>query len=179
MTNRPTGFMTNHGYAVRPARVCDARELGRVHVKVWRETHAEHMPAAYLEGLDPVRSAERWRLRLEMDEPDGIVAVATGPDGEIVGIASAGPTRDEDAPTEWELYAVNVLSGHHGTGVADQLITAVIAQRQTTLWVVSGNARAQAFYRRHGFAVEGATKLHEGTGAPEMRMIRRFSVAER
>ena len=141
--------------------------------------YAGHLPADYLEGLDPMRSVERWRLRLEMDEPDGIVVVATGPDAEIVGIASAGPSRDEDAPTEWELYAINVLAVHHGAGVADQLIAAVIAQRSATLWVVRGNARAQGFYRRHGFEVEGATKVHEGTGAPEIRMLRRFAAAGR
>jgi ribosomal protein S18 acetylase RimI-like enzyme len=109
-----------------------------------------------------------------MDEPDGVVVVSTGPDGEIVGLASAGPTRDEDAPTEWELYAINVLAAHHGTGVADQLIVAVMAQRSTTLWVVRDNPRAHAFYRRHGFSVEGGTKVHESTGAPEIRMISRL-----
>ena len=160
-------------YAVRPPRAQDADELGRVHVQVWREAYAEQMPADYLERLDPVKSAERWRLRFEMDEPDGIVVVATGPDGEIVGFASAGPTRDEDAPTEWELYAINVLAAHHGTGVADQLMTAILAQRPATLWVVTDNARAQAFYRRHGFSLEGATKVHESTGTPEIRMIGR------
>ena len=67
-------------------------------------------------------------LRFEMDEPDGIVVVATQPDGEIVGFASAGSTRDEDAPTEWELYAINAVAAHHGTGISDQLINAVIAE---------------------------------------------------
>jgi GNAT superfamily N-acetyltransferase len=124
-------------------------------------------------------TADRWRLRFEMDEPDGIVVVATGADGEIVGLASAGPTRDEDAPTEWELYAINVLAAHHGTGVADQLIAAVIAQRPATLWVVRENARAHAFYRRHGFTTGGATKVHEATGASEVRMVRGFTAAER
>lgn len=150
----------------------DADELGRVHVQVWRETYSGHMPADYLETLDSVRSAERWRLRLELDEPDGIVVVATGPDDEIVGIASAGPTRDKGEPTDWELYAINVIAAHHGTGVADQLIAAAISQRPATLWVLSENARAQAFYRRHGFTVAGATKVHEATGAPEIRMVR-------
>ena len=117
-------------------------------------------------------SAGRWRLRFEMDEPDGIVVVATGSDGEIVGFASAGPTRDEDPPTQWELYAINVLAEHHGTGVADRLITAVVAERPATLWVVMENTRAQAFYHRYGFGIEGATKAHEGTGASEIRMVR-------
>ena len=171
--------MKDSRYAVRLARVVDADEVGRVHVQVWREAYAGHMPADYLEGLDPMKSAARWKLRFEMDEPDGTVLVATGPDGEIVGFAAAGPTRDEDAPTDWELYAINVLADHHGTGVADQLIIAVLAERPATLWVVNDNARAEAFYRRHGFSVEGATKLHDGTGASEMRMVRRSGVGDR
>jgi ribosomal protein S18 acetylase RimI-like enzyme len=107
-----------------------------------------------------------------MDEPDGIVVVATGPDGGIVGFASAGPTRDEDAPTQWELYSINVMAAHHGSGVASQLIGAALAQRPATLWVIQDNARADAFYRSQGFGVEGATRVHEGTGANETRMIR-------
>ena len=114
-----------------------------------------------------------------MDEPDGTVLVATGPDGGIVGFAAAGPTRDEDAPTDWELYAINVLADHYGTGVADQLIIATLAERPATLWVVNDNVRAEAFYRRHGFSVEGATKLHDGTGASEIRMVRRSGVGDR
>ena len=171
--------MKDSRYAVRQARIEDAGEVGRVHVQVWREAYAGHMPADYLEGLDPMKSAARWKLRFEMDEPDGTVVVATGPDGEIVGFAAAGPTRDEDAPTDWELYAINVLADHHGTGVADQLIIAAIAERPATLWVLNDNARAEAFYRRHGFSVEGATKLHDGTGASEMRMVRRSGVGDR
>ena len=159
-------------YAVRPLRVHEVDQLGRVHVEVWREAYTEHMPADYLQSLDPVRSTEFWKLRFEMDEPDGIVVVATGSDEEIVGFASAGPTRDKDAPTEWELYAVNVLAAHHGTGVADQLITAVIGDRPATLWVVAENARAMAFYARHGFVLEGGSKVHESTRTPEIRLIR-------
>lgn len=116
-------------------------------------------------------AAPSWRLRFEMDEPDGIVVVAAGLDGEIVGFASAGPTRDADAPTEWELYSINVLAAHRGTGVADQLIAAVLGERPATLWAVKENGRAHSFYRRHGFLFEGATKIHEGTGASEIRMI--------
>jgi ribosomal protein S18 acetylase RimI-like enzyme len=150
----------------------DADEVGRVHIQVWREAYADHMPADFLEGLDPVQAAESFALRFEMDEPDGIVVVATGRDGEIVGIASAGPTRDQDALTDWELYSINVLAAHQGSGVANQLITAAVAERPATLWVVRDNPRANAFYRRHGFSVEGATQTHEGSGASEIRMIR-------
>jgi ribosomal protein S18 acetylase RimI-like enzyme len=164
--------MTGGWYAVRSPRVEDADEAGRVSIQVWREAYAAQMPADFLAGLEPVKAAERWRLRFEMDEPDGVVVVATGRDGEIVGLASAGPTRDQDAQTDWELYSINVLAAHRGSGVADQLITAAVGQRPATLWVVRDNPRADAFYRRHGFTVEGTTKIHEGSGAPEIRMIR-------
>ena len=116
-------------------------------------------------------TGERWRLRFEMDEPDGVVVVSTGLEDEILGIASAGPTCDQEAPTKWELYAINVLATHHGTGLADQLISAVLGQRPTTLWVLQDNERAHAFYTRHGFSPEGGTRFHESTGAPEIRMI--------
>ncbi|MDQ1538866.1 MAG: hypothetical protein QOE58_3259, partial [Actinomycetota bacterium] len=132
--------MNDGSYAVRSPREEDADELGRVHIQVWREAYANDMPAEYLADLDPVKFAERWKLRFEVDEPDGIVVVATGPDDEIVGFASAGPTRDEDAPTEWELYAINVLAAHHGSGIANQLMSAAIAQRPASLWVVRDNA---------------------------------------
>ena len=117
-------------------------------------------------------NAGRWLIRLEVDEPGSRVAAAVDESGTMVGLATAGVTRDLDAPTAWELYSINVAAHHHGTGVADQLITAVIAERPATLWVVRENTRAQAFYRRHGFGVEGATKAHEGTGAREIRMVR-------
>jgi len=119
----------------------------------------------------PELSGPHWSLRFEMDEPDGIVVVSTELDGEITGLASAGPTRDIDSPTPWELYSINVLAAHQGTGVADQLIAAVIGQRPTTVWVVEENARAHAFYGRHGFSVEGGARFQESTGAPEIRMI--------
>ena len=109
--------MKDSRYAVRPARVVDADEVGRVHVQVWREAYAGHMPSDYLEGLDPMKSAARWKLRFEMDEPDGIVVVSTELDGEITGLASAGPTRDIDSPTPWELYSINVLAAHQGIKV--------------------------------------------------------------
>jgi L-amino acid N-acyltransferase YncA len=169
--------MSESWYAVRSPRVEDAEEAGRVHIQVWREAYAEKMPADFIEGLDPVKSADRWKLRFEMEESDGIVVVATGRDGDIVGLASAGPTRDADAPTAWELYSINVLAAHHGSGVADQLIMAAIAERPATLWVLLDNPRADAFYRRHGFSVEGATKIHEGSGATETRMIRNRQVS--
>jgi ribosomal protein S18 acetylase RimI-like enzyme len=99
--------------------------------------------------------------------------VALDGDGTTIGLASAGAARDEDAPTPWELYSINVVAQVQGSGVADDLVRVVAGDNDTVVWVLSQNSRAQAFYRRHGFTVEGATRVHEASGAGELRMVRR------
>jgi len=121
----------------------------------------------------------RWRLRLEVDETGSRVAAALDETGEIIGLAAAVVTRDPDAPTAWELYSINVVAQQQGSGVADDLMQATAGDRDMTVWVVSDNARAQRFYDRHGFRIEGATRVHEVTGASEMRMVRRSRATDR
>lgn len=151
--------------------LADVDEVARVHVRVWQEAYAGLMPADYLASLDPVAFAAGWRTRLA-DPVPGLQTWVARDDLGIVGFATAGPSRDDDAPTPDELYAINVLARSHGTGVADGLLVAAIGDRAATLWVVDGNARAIAFYRRHGFADEGGRKPEPHTGAHELRMSR-------
>ncbi len=123
--------------------------------------------------------ARRWWLRLEVDEPESRVAAAIDEVGTIIGLATAGATRDEDAPTDWELYSINVIAEQQGSGVADDLLRVTVGDNATTVWVLTENARAQGFYSRHGFRIEGATTVDEVTGASEIRMVRRSAAVER
>jgi len=107
------------------------------------------------------------------------VAAAIDASGTVIGLAAGGVATDENGPTAWELYSINVAAEQQGSGVADDLIRATVSQRDASVWVLRDNDRAQAFYRRHGFSVEGATRTHEGTGAPEIRMMRRPAAADR
>ena len=118
-------------------------------------------------------------MRLEVDEPGARVATAIDEAGTMIGLAAAGSTRDPDALTAWELYSINVLADQQGSGVAQELMLATVGERDTTVWVLAENVRAQGFYRRHGFRLEGATKVHEGSGASEMRMVRRSGATDR
>ena len=111
-------------------------------------------------------------MRLEVDEPGSRVAAAIDQDGTIIGLAAAGVTRDDDAPTPWELYSINVLAAQQGSGVADELIGVTVGQGEATVWVLAGNGRAQGFYRRHGFKPEGSSRTDELSGAREIRMVR-------
>ena len=149
----------------------DIDEVAAAHVRVWQEAYAGLMPADYLASLDPVAFAAGWRSRLADQDPRVHTRVARD-DAGVVGIATWGPSRDDDAPTPYELYAINVLARGHGTGVADGLLAETIGDRAAMLWVVDGNARAMAFYRRHGFADEGGRKPEPRTGVLEVRMSR-------
>lgn len=108
-----------------------------------------------------------------MDEPGARVAAAINVDGVILGLAAAGATRDDDAPTAWELYSINITAEQRGSGMADDLIGVTAGDRDSTVWVLAENARAQRFYGRHGFSIEGATTRQEVTGGREIRMVRR------
>jgi ribosomal protein S18 acetylase RimI-like enzyme len=148
----------------------DLDELGRVHVQVWREAYAGLMPAEHLADLDPAVGTRRWRERFEASSEIGWW-LARDEQG-IVGMVTSGPARDDDAPVPLELYAINILRRAHGTGLADELLTRAIGDRAAYLWVLEGNDRAIAFYRRHGFADEGGRKPEPGTGVVELRMVR-------
>jgi len=112
-------------------------------------------------------------MRLEVDEPESRVAAAIDEDGTIIGLATAGVTRDDDAATAWELYSINVVAQQQGAGLADDLIRVAAGERDTTVWVLTQNARAQSFYSRHGFRIEGGTTTDEATGGRQIRMVRR------
>ena len=148
----------------------DLDEMGRVHVQVWREAYAGLLPDAFLAGLDPTFGPRLWRERFG-SSPDVSWWLARDEDG-IVGLTTSGPARDDDRPAALELYAINVLRRAHGTGLADDLMTHAIGDRAAYLWVLEGNDRAQAFYRRHGFVDDGGRKPEPETGVVEVRMLR-------
>jgi ribosomal protein S18 acetylase RimI-like enzyme len=165
----------------------DAEEIGRLHVLVWQQAYAGLMPTAYLNGLDPVERGRMWRAGLTKEaarraageaESDDVTtrartrAALHRPTGAIVGIATAGPGRDPEPVLPVELWMINVESSHRGTGVAELLVDATLGDRPGYLWVLAGNERAKAFYRRLGFADDGHTKVDQPTALVEQRMVR-------
>jgi GNAT superfamily N-acetyltransferase len=148
----------------------DLEEMGRVHVQVWQEAYAGLMSDDFLAGLDPTVGPRRWRERF--GSIPGISWWIARDDLGIVALATSGPPRDDDAPVPLELYAINVLRRAHGTGLAADLMTHTIGDRPAYLWVLEGNSRAEAFYRRHGFVDDGIRKPEPDTGVLEMRMVR-------
>lgn len=60
----------------------------------------------------------------------------------------------------------------HGTGAGPALLDAVIDPgTPAALWVADPNPRAQAFYRKQGFAADGTVRVEDGVR--EIRLVRR------
>ena len=64
-----------------------------------------------------------------------------------------------------------MYAADHGTGAGRALLEAVIDPAEpAALWVADPSPRAQAFYRKHGFAAGGTARFEDGVR--EIRMVR-------
>ena len=156
---------------VRQARPEDADGMARVHVDSWRETYRGVMPDRVLDdpGMPEMRR-RFWTTVLADPRLTGTTAVAED-GGRIVGIALAGqsPTGQDQSATQ--LFVLYLLESHHGTGLGRELLDSVLDDRRpAVLWVADPNPRAQAFYRRAGFRMDGVVKVEDGVR--ELRMVR-------
>lgn len=157
---------------VRPAIAEDAAGIAHVHVQAWREAYALQLPAELLAGLEEAPRAVRWAESIQDDVTDVFVAAK---DGRIVGWASASAGRDEDAPLGRELEGIYILQEVYGTGGGQRLLDMAIGAEPAYLWILDGNPRAEAFYRKNGFDRDGVERDGRMSGHPVhiVRMTRR------
>jgi GNAT superfamily N-acetyltransferase len=101
------------------------------------------------------------------DEPEYGVVVAEDR-ARLVGFASFGPSRDDDAPPgTGEIPAIYVDPAVLGTGVGRQLFDAAAANlrgrgfTRATLWVLEANDRARRFYEKAGWSWDGTMSHHQ------------------
>jgi ribosomal protein S18 acetylase RimI-like enzyme len=159
--------------SVRPAVVDDVPGLARVHVESWRETYRGQMPDSVLDDPEFIGRRERfWTFVLTDDESRTVRrAAAATLEGEVVGVALSGPPEDEDADWDAQLYVLYTYASIQGRGAGARLLDAVIdPAASAALWVADPNPRAQAFYRKQGFAFDGTSQVDDGVR--EVRMIR-------
>lgn len=175
MVRHPAGASNGtagHSLTVRQAAVEDVTQMARVNVRSWQETYRGLMSDEVLDDPGFLTSRERFWTAALTDERyrENRVAVAER-DGELVGIAMSGPPLDAGVAWSRQLYVLYVYAADHGTGVGAALLEAVVdPDESVALWVADPNPRAQAFYRKHGFVVDGATQVEDGVR--EIRMVR-------
>lgn len=160
---------------VRPATRDDADEIARVHIASWRQAYSGVVPDDYLAQLDASTRAEAWRSLLD-DAARGMWVWVAVEDDHVLGFASLGASRDEDADrSTMEIYTIYLEPAAWGRGVARELMRTVLATvpegASVTLWALDANDRARHFHRRHGFAPDGVDRVEEIGGRP-LREIR-------
>ena len=117
------------------------------------------------------RPIEDWR-RWFTNGATFIAEVDEGPVGLAAGWRDLGGDPIVHVASMW------VRPSHRGTGVADDLLRAVLEWAASErvdavkLMVLGGNIRASKVYERHGFYPTGNTSIRERDGAVEVEMQR-------
>lgn len=176
--------------SLRPATPADADRLAAL--------AAVTFPLACPPGSDPAAVAEHIRTQLSPEKfvawtasAEHALLVAEGPDGaagDLVGYALLVRGVPDDAdivavvgdePTV-ELSKIYVHPASQGTGVASDLMRAaldaapaLVPDKAVWLGTNGENARAQAFYRKHGFTFAGTrTYVVGGEAHDDVVMVR-------
>jgi len=153
------------GLIVRRAEPQDAPAVARVHVASWRQAYRGLLPQEYLDSLSVETRTTTWAKAFSQ-LPDQTSTTLVGElDGQIVGFACVGASRDNDADTATaELWGLYLDPEHWRAGHGHTLHTEALDVARTsgaaaaTLWVLTTNQRARHFYERHGWAADGAEK---------------------
>ena len=154
---------------VRRAELHDASAIARVHLASHLEAYSHAIDRSLLEGFTLEIREGVWTRSLEHEGSDVWVAER---DGDLVGFASSGPSRDDPPVRPLELWSLYLLQAEHGSGAGQLLLDAAVADRPASLWVLAQNPRARRFYERNRFALDGAEKLDGRWDVLDLRMVR-------
>ena len=153
---------------IRPATAEDIEAMAAVHAAGWEQGFAGIVPPELTPSLETL--AERMRER----PGERLVAEI---DGEVRGFCTFGPSRDADGEARVaDIYVLFVDPRAWRGGVGKALVHQALAELekagydQVTLWSAAENARANDFYERLGFSLDGAEQTRESFG--KVREIR-------
>jgi ribosomal protein S18 acetylase RimI-like enzyme len=164
-------------YAISPAGPADALELGRVHVRSWRETYPGLLPQAYLNRMSAKAHARRFHHDLMRAKPGEVTLIAEGVDG-AVGYASGAVLRGDGRAADAEIFTLYLVRAAQGAGLGRALLKASArvlraeGAKSLMLFVLSRNDRARGFYDRLGgeaFAEAAAHGWGEGVSETAYR----------
>jgi ribosomal protein S18 acetylase RimI-like enzyme len=151
---------------VRAAVLEDAPALAELHRRCWRETYGQLLSRDFFRRQSKDERRAMWSALLS--GPDAGRHFVAEADGVLVGFA--GSTAADGVAELWGIY---LLREHHGSGLGQQLLDATLGSGPARLWVAEENPRAQAFYRKNGFAFDGAREaVEDWEGLVECRMVR-------
>lgn len=158
---------------IRPATADDASAIAQIHVESWRSTYAGILPDEVLLNLDTAQHEARWwRHVLGRFRRNHFVYVAEDGDGNVVGFASAGPSRHPSLPYRAEVYTIYLRDEYHGRGIGRDLFASTVAGAEKArgpsliVWCLSGNP-SRFFYERMGGSLVARRPSKVGGSAVE------------
>lgn len=167
------------GLVVRTAGEADAASIAQLHLASYRAACRGLLPAELLAGFDAGEREQRWRASLA--DPGRATHVAVSDAGRLLGFAEIGGCRDDDMDDEvtGELMALHVAEPWQRQGIGRVLhahaATALASRGFTgaTLWVLTGNAPARAFYAALGWVADGRGRhrVLRGADVHEVRYV--------
>ena len=187
-------------WTLRAATGADVHDVAVFQTETWREAYRDVVDPAYLAAVGVPERVASWGLRIASPARHVVVARvrdaagdtsgddaddtpgddARGPSaddarGEVAGVVSWAHGDLRHDPFDLDLVELTTLyvgAAHRGSGLADALLQEALGDGAAYLWAFERNARALAFYARHGFVADGTRKLDVPTGAWERRLVR-------
>ena len=157
--------------SIRRATVEDARAIAEVHIASWQAAYRGLMPDRVLDELTIERREADWRGWLDEGGERHHTLVAER-DGKIEAFCTLEmPSREADEPED--VAGIPALYAHpdaFGRGAGPALMdTAIEAMcergyRESILWMLEGNRRAEGFYLRRGWTRDGGARRAEYPG---------------
>ncbi|NII51988.1 GNAT family N-acetyltransferase [Frigoribacterium endophyticum] len=183
-TARPAARPEPRPWTLWTASAADVHDVAVFQTETWREAYRDVVDPAYLAAVGVPERVASWGLRIA--SPARHVVVARVPDaaghasgadarGEVAGVVSWAHGDLRHDPFDLDLVELTTLyvgAAHRGSGLADALLQEALGDGAAYLWAFERNARALAFYARHGFVADGTRKLDVPTGAWERRLVR-------
>ena len=144
-------------YVIREASERDTFAMAKVNVDTRRTCYVSFYPMHLLNSMSYEKTEKAWRSVLweNPDPPGSFAYVAETTNGQVIGIAIAGPEKSADTAYLGELYVLYVLPEHHHHGIGRRLVFAVARRLLSTgisnmlIWVLANNP-SRAFYEALG-----------------------------
>jgi ribosomal protein S18 acetylase RimI-like enzyme len=160
------------GRRIRLAAAADGATIASLNIRAWQWAYRGQLPDPYLDGLSAriERATIGWTESITQPTPSHRIWVAEQA-GVVVGFASTGQSRDQDATAATaEVYTIYLERAVARTGIGRMLFAHAVEDLHrrryaaATLWVLETNERARRFYEVAGWQADGATKVEERAG---------------
>ncbi|HKH22534.1 MAG TPA: GNAT family N-acetyltransferase [Solirubrobacterales bacterium] len=166
-------------HQIRDATPDDAEAIANINAAGWRAAYVGLIDRDRLANLPVKVWVREIKVNLTELSPDSFSIVAET-EGRVSGSCFVlGTARDGDLPDDVaELVAIYVDPHRWRQGVGTALLREAMercrreGRSEMSLWTLSGNHGAQAFYERHGFEPDGNEQIHPLARAPALRMRR-------